>query len=117
MQLNMLKCKLHQARVTNAELDYDGSCAIDSRLLELAGIVEFEQIQIYNITNGARLVTYALEAPAGSGMICINGAAARLASPGDRVIIVSYCQLDETEARSFRPRVVLLGEGNSILPL
>ncbi len=112
-----MKAKLHQATVTQADLNYQGSVAIDSNLLKESGILPFEQVHIYNITNGARLVTYALEAPAGSGMICINGAAAHLASPGDRVIIVTYCQMTEVEGRTFRPRVVLLGERNTILPL
>ena len=84
MQLNILKCKLHQACVTHAELDYDGSCAIDKRLLDLAGIQEFEQIDIYNITNGERFTTYAILAEAGSGIISVNGAAAHKARVGDR---------------------------------
>ena len=87
MQLTMLKCKLHRARVTHSELDYDGSCAIDSRLLDLAGIMEFEQIQIYNIANGERFTTYAIKAEPGSAIISVNGAAAHKARVGDRVII------------------------------
>ena len=112
-----MKAKLHQATVTQADLNYQGSVAIDSLLLKESGILPFEQVHIYDITNGARLITYALEAPAGTGMICVNGAAARLVSPGDKVIIVAFCQLSEEEAREWRPKVVLLGENNSIIRL
>src|SRR5438445_8864866 len=87
MQLTLLKAKLHRACVTHAELDYDGSCAIDSKLLDAAGILEFEQINIYNIANGERFTTYAIKAEAGSGIISVNGAAAHKARVGDRVII------------------------------
>jgi aspartate 1-decarboxylase len=100
MHLHMLKCKLHQARVTHAELDYDGSCAIDGKLLDLAGMLEFEQIQIYNITNGERFTTYAIRAEEGSGIISVNGAAAHKARVGDRVIIASYAEMDEAAARA-----------------
>jgi aspartate 1-decarboxylase len=102
MQLNLLKCKLHQARVTHAELDYDGSCAIDSRLLELAGIVEFEQIQIYNITNGERFTTYAILAEPGSGI-------------GDRVIICAYANFEAAEAKIHKPRLVYLDAENRVV--
>ncbi|HUP91909.1 MAG TPA: aspartate 1-decarboxylase [Solimonas sp.] len=115
MQLHMLKCKLHRARVTHAELDYDGSCAIDSKLLELANIMEFEQIQIYNITNGERFTTYAIKAEAGSGLISVNGAAAHKARVGDRVIICAYTQLDEAAARVHKPRLVYLDEHNRVV--
>jgi aspartate 1-decarboxylase len=115
MQLNMLKCKLHRARVTHAELDYDGSCAIDSKLLELAGILEFEQIQIYNINNGERFTTYAIRAEAGSGIISVNGAAAHKARVGDRVIICCYTQLDASAARAHKPRLVYLDEHNRVV--
>ena len=114
MQLTMLKCKLHRARVTHAELDYDGSCAIDSRLLDLAGIMEFEQIQIYNIANGERFTTYAIRAEPGSGIISVNGAAAHKARVGDRVIICAYTGMDEGQARVFKPRLVYLDETNRV---
>ena len=115
MQLTMLKCKLHRARVTHAELDYDGSCAIDSRLLDLAGIMEFEQIQIYNIANGERFTTYAIKAEPGSGIISVNGAAAHKARVGDRVIICSYTGMEEAQARVFKPRLVYLDETNRVV--
>ena len=112
MQLTMLKCKLHRARVTHAELDYEGSCAIDGRLLDLAGIHEYEQIQIYNVGNGERFTTYAIPAAVGSGTIGVNGAAARLAQKGDLVIIVAYARMEEAEAKSFQPRVLLVDANN-----
>ena len=115
MQLTMLKCKLHRARVTHSELDYDGSCAIDSRLLDLAGIMEFEQIQIYNIANGERFTTYAIKAEPGSGIISVNGAAAHKARVGDRVIICSYTAMDEGQARVFKPRLVYLDETTRVV--
>lgn len=115
MQLTMLKCKLHRACVTHAEIDYEGSCAIDSRLLDLAGILEFEQIQIYNVTSGARFTTYAIRAEAGSGIISVNGAAAHRARVGDRVIICSYSEMDEGLARAYKPRLVYLDETNRVI--
>jgi aspartate 1-decarboxylase len=115
MHLNMLKCKLHQARVTHAELDYDGSCAIDGKLLDLADILEFERIDIYNITNGERFTTYAIRAEEGSGIISVNGAAAHKARVGDRVIICAYGVMDEAAARTLKPRLVYLDEGNRVV--
>lgn len=115
MQLTMLKCKLHRARVTHAELDYDGSCAIDSRLLDLAGIREFEQIEIYNITNGERFTTYAIQAEPGSGIISVNGAAAHRARVGDRVIICAYVGMSEAQAQVFKPRLVYLDDTNRVV--
>ena len=114
MHLSMLKAKIHRASVTHAELDYEGSCAIDDRLLEAAGIREFEQIHIYNITSGTRFVTYAIRADAGSGIISVNGAAAHRADPGDLVIIAAYGQLDEAEAENFKPTLVYMNRDNSI---
>src|SRR3546814_12456025 len=108
MQLNRLKCKLHRAWVTHAELDYEGSCAIDSKLLELANILEYEQIQIYNVTNGQRFTTYAIRAEAGSGIISVNGAAAHRAGVGDRVIICAYAQMEAAEAHVHTPHLVSL---------
>lgn len=114
MQLTMLKCKLHRACVTHAELDYEGSCAIDSKLLDLAGILEFEQVQIYNVTNGERFTTYAIRAEEGSGIISVNGAAAHKARVGDRLIICAYAGFDEAAARRHRPRLVYLNERNEV---
>jgi aspartate 1-decarboxylase len=115
MLITLLKGKLHQARVTHCELEYEGSCAIDCQLLQAAGIVPFEQIQIYNLENGERFTTYAIEAQSGSGIISLNGAAAHRAAVGHRVIICAYGQMDAAEARGFMPRLVYLGEGNRIL--
>lgn len=114
MQSIMLKAKLHQATVTHAELEYDGSCAIDTDLLRLTGLREFEQIQIYNITNGERFTTYIIEAEAGSGVISMNGAAAHKASPDDRVIICAYGNYSEQELLSHKPKLVYLGENNKV---
>lgn len=115
MQVTLLKGKLHQAAVTHAELHYDGSCAIDSNLLELAGILPFEQIQIYNINNGERLTTYAIRGEAGSGIISMNGAAARKVSVGDRIIICAYAAMPEAVAQTFEPRLVYLNEHNTVV--
>ena len=114
MLLNLMKAKIHQATVTEALLDYEGSIAIDEALLQEAGIRVYEQVHVYDITNGARLITYAIPAPAHSGKISINGAAARLVSPGDKVIIVAYCQYEEREVPYHRPRVLLLNDQNKI---
>ncbi len=114
MQLTVLKCKLHRACVTHSELDYEGSCAIDSDLLKLAGIHEYEQIQIYNVANGERFTTYAIKAEPGSRVISINGAAAHKAAPGDRVIICAYAGLDEKEIEQFKPTLVYLNEQNHV---
>ncbi len=110
--LTMLSGKLHQATVTQCDLNYEGSMAIDADLLELAGILPNEQIDVYNINNGARLTTYAIAATPGSGFVGLNGAAARHAMPGDRVIVASYVQLDEAAAATHEPKVVLLDERN-----
>ncbi len=114
MKLNMLKAKIHRATVTQAELDYEGSCAIDENLLEASGILEYEQIHIYNIANGERFVTYAIRGEAGSGMISVNGAAAHKASPGDLLIICAYAALEKTEAAAHRPRLVYPDEDNRV---
>ncbi|RCX33573.1 aspartate 1-decarboxylase [Thioalbus denitrificans] len=114
MQCTMLKCKLHQARVTHSELEYEGSCAIDGQLLDRAGIREYEQIHIYNLANGERFTTYAIRAEDGSGVISVNGAAAHKANPGDRVIICAYAVLDAAELTSHKPSLVYLDERNHI---
>ncbi len=114
MQITLLKGKLHMARVTQAELWYDGSCAIDAELVKKAGLREFEQIEIYNVDNGERFSTYVILAEAGSGTISMNGAAARKVQVGDRVIIAAYAQMEEEEAENFKPRLVYLGADNNI---
>lgn len=114
MRLNMLKCKLHQARVTHTELDYEGSCAIDSRLMDAAGILEYEQIHIYNIANGERFTTYAIRGEPGSRMISVNGAAAHKASVGDRIIICAYADVDQAELEAYRPTLIYCDEHNQI---
>ena len=114
MEITLLKAKLHKAAVTHSELSYEGSCAIDSALLDTAGILEYEQIQIYNLNNGERFTTYAIRAEAGSGVISVNGAAAHKAAPGDRVIICAYARLTEHEAANFKPTMVYLNENNII---
>lgn len=115
MHLTMLKAKLHRGRVTHAELHYEGSCAIDSKLLEAAGILEFEQINIYNVSNGERFTTYAIQAEPGSGVISVNGAAAHKARVGDTVIIAAYGTMDAAAARVFKPRLIYLNEQNRII--
>lgn len=114
MTLTMLKCKLHRACVTHAEVDYEGSCAIDGELLDRAGILEYEQIDIYNVTNGERFTTYAIRAEAGSRLISVNGAAAHKAAPGDRVIICAYARMSDAEASSHKPQLLYLDEHNAV---
>jgi aspartate 1-decarboxylase len=115
MQRTMLKSKLHRATVTHSELHYEGSCAIDENLLDAANIHEYEQIQIYNVTNGARFTTYAIRAARGSGTISVNGAAAHKANPGDLVIIATYAVYNELELARYEPQLVYIGEGNTIM--
>lgn len=114
MQRVLLKSKIHRATVTQAELNYVGSITIDAQLMEAADLVPYEQVQIYDITNGHRLTTYAVPGPAGSGMICINGAAAHLVRPKDLIIIASYGQYSESEVERHRPRIVLVDQHNRI---
>ncbi|HHS83623.1 MAG TPA: aspartate 1-decarboxylase [Gammaproteobacteria bacterium] len=114
MQSTMLKCKLHRAKVTQVELEYEGSCAIDSCLLDSAGIHEYEQIHIYNVSNGERFVTYAIRAEEGSGVISVNGGAARRAARGDIVVICAYASLNQQELANFKPTLVYLDETNRI---
>ena len=108
----MLKSKIHRATVTEANLEYEGSVTIDSLLMDAADLLPYEQVQIYDCTNGSRLTTYAIPGEAGSGEICINGAAAHLVKPGDVVIIASYAQLDDREARGFEARRVFVDRAN-----
>lgn len=114
MQITVLKAKLHRARVTQVLPDYEGSCAIDAALLARAGIREFEQVHVYNVTNGQRLVTYAILAPEGSGTVSLNGSAARAAVVGDVIIIAAYALLTPEEAGHHRPRLVYLDHENRI---
>jgi aspartate 1-decarboxylase len=117
MQRTLLGGKIHRATVTQADLHYVGSITIDQDLMDAADLVEGEQVQVVDIDNGARLVTYAIEGPAGSGVIGINGAAARLISPGDLVIIMSFHQVDERERADHVARVVHVDERNRIVEL
>lgn len=114
MELTLLKAKLHQATVTHAELHYEGSCAIDSDLLDAAGMLEYEQIEIYNITNGKRFATYIIRGEAGSGVISVNGAAAHQADPGDCIIICAYARMPAHEAPLYKPALVYLDANNKI---
>ncbi|HCO25988.1 MAG: aspartate 1-decarboxylase [Gimesia sp.] len=113
MKRVLLKSKIHRATVTEANLEYNGSVTIDRELMDAADIVEYEQVQIYNITSGTRLTTYAIIGEPGSGVICINGAAAHLVKPQDLVIIASYAEYKEKEARRHQPKVVLVDSQNS----
>ena len=106
MQLSMLKGKIHRATVTQAELNYVGSITVDEDLLDKAGILEYEKVQIVNINNGERFETYIIKGERGSGVVCLNGAAARKAQPGDIIIIMSYALMDFEEAKTFKPSVV-----------
>jgi aspartate 1-decarboxylase len=114
MQITMLKAKLHRATVTHSELGYEGSCAIDGNILDLSGIREYEQIQIYNVNNGARFTTYAIRAEEGSGLFSVNGAAARLACPGDLIIVCAYAILDQKEAETHKPTLIYFNEKNQV---
>lgn len=112
MTLTMFKSKLHQMKVTEANLHYEGSITIDQELLDKAGILPYEKVQVVNITNGARLETYTIPGDAGSRICCLNGAAARKTQVGDRVIIISYAEMEPEEAETFKPKVVVVDENN-----
>lgn len=112
MTLTMLKSKIHRATVVEANLDYVGSITVDPDLLEAAGILEYEKVTVVDVTNGARLETYTIEGERGSGMICLNGAAAKLINKGDIVIIMAYAQVSENEAKTMKPKVVFVDENN-----
>ena len=114
MLVTLMKAKLHRATVTQADLDYEGSIAIDADLLDAAGIFPHEQVDVLNITNGQRFTTYAIEAPRGARVIGVNGAAARLVQKNDKVIVVTYGQLPQEQARQWSPTVVLLDDRNEI---
>ncbi len=114
MQLTMLKGKIHRAVVKQAELSYVGSITVDPDLLDAAGILEYEQVQVVDIENGSRLETYTIAGERGSGMICLNGAAARCVQVGDHIILMAYCQLSPDEAAKHRPKVVFVDEENAV---
>ena len=111
----MLKSKLHRVTVTHSELHYEGSCAIDETLMEAADIREYQQIDIYNVSNGERFTTYAIKAQRDSGVISVNGAAAHKANPGDIIIIATYAMFNELELQKFRPDLVYVNERNQIV--
>lgn len=117
MMLNMFKAKIHRATVTEANLNYVGSITIDKTLLEASNILPGERVQIVNNNNGARLETYVIEGKKDSGVICLNGAAARLVQPGDSVIIIAYAYMDANEAKEFKPSVVFVDDNNKIVEL
>lgn len=113
MLFTVLKSKIHRATVTQADPDYVGSITIDQKLMDAAGLLEYEQVQIADIDNGNRLVTYVIAGKFGSGTICINGAGAKLVSCGDKIIIMSYCQLTPEESQCFKPTIIFVDSGNS----
>lgn len=115
MLITMLKAKLHRPSVTHSELGYEGSCAIDGNFLDLSGIREYEQIQIYNVNNGARFTTYAIRAEAGSRVFSVNGAAARLACPGDVLIICAYAMVDEQALDTYKPNLIYFDKDNNVV--
>jgi aspartate 1-decarboxylase len=115
MRRTLFKSKIHRATVTHADLEYEGSVSIDEDLMDAADILEYEAVHIWNITRGTRLQTYAIRGQRGSGIICINGAAAHLNKPGDLVILATFADFDEAEARSLKPNVVLVDKANKIV--
>ncbi|MBU3190669.1 aspartate 1-decarboxylase [Clostridium bowmanii] len=114
MIITMLKSKIHRATITEAKLNYVGSITIDKSLMDNAHILEYEKVQIVDIDNGERFETYAIAGESDSGVMCINGAAARCVQPGDKIIIMTYCQIHEEEARKFKPTVVFVDETNNV---
>ena len=117
MQLSMLKGKIHRATVTQADLNYVGSITVDKTLLDAAGILQYEKVHIVDINNGSRFETYTISGEPGSGVICLNGAAARLVQPGDKIILMAYAQMDEEEAKNHEPKVVFIGDDNKIIDI
>jgi len=114
MQIQVLKSKIHRATVTDANINYVGSITIDEALMKAANIIEFEKVQVHNINNGERIETYVIKGKKGSGVICLNGAAARKFLPNDTVIIVSYATMDFEAAKTFKPTIAFPGKGNRI---
>lgn len=115
MQIQVFKSKIHRAKVTQAELNYVGSITIDEELMEAAGLIENEKVQVVNINNGERLETYVIRGKRGSGVICLNGPAARKAQVGDVVIVISYATMDFEEAKKFKPSVIFPDENNRLI--
>ncbi len=116
MQRNMLKSKIHRATLTGADLQYEGSITIDRDLMDAADIIPYEAVSVWNVTNGSRFETYAIEGERGSGVVCVNGAAARLVAPRDMVIVASFVSMDAEEARQHEPKLVFVDEKNRITP-
>jgi len=114
MQLSMFKSKIHRATVTEANVDYEGSVTIDQDLLDAADMLAWEEVHVWDVDNGARLVTYILPGPRGSGVVCVNGGAAHLVKPGDKVILACFATMDAEEARKHQPTVVLVDDDNRI---
>ena len=114
MQRIMLKSKIHRATVTGTDIDYEGSITLDEALLEKSDIIHGEQVHVLNLNNGQRIVTYAIPAPRGSGTVLLNGPAARTALPGDKVIIITYCNVDEAEVGAHEPNIILVDERNRV---
>jgi aspartate 1-decarboxylase len=112
MRRTFLYAKIHRMIVTDANLEYEGSITLDEVLMEQAGLAPYQQVDVYNVTRGTRLTTYAIVGPRGAGDCCLNGAAAHLVDPGDRVIVAAYCELEEHEVAGHRPQIVLVGEDN-----
>ncbi len=115
MYLTMMKSKIHRATVTEANLNYVGSITIDEDLMDLVELLPNEKVQVVDNNNGARLETYVIPGPRGSGVICLNGAAARLVHPGDTVIIIAYAMMTREEAKVYKPRIAIMGEGNKVI--
>ena len=114
MDIEVLKSKIHRAVITEANLNYVGSLTLDESLMDAAGMIEYEKVQIVNVNNGTRIETYLIKGKSGSGICCLNGPAARQGAVGDVVIVISYARMDFVEAKKFRPRIVFLKEGNKI---
>lgn len=117
MLLNMFKSKLHRGTVTQADINYVGSVTIDSKLLDQSDILPGERVQIVNLNNGERFETYTIKGESGSGVICVNGAAARLVQPGDKVIIIAYAMMDQESAKSYQPKVLVLNDKNEVVSI
>lgn len=115
MKIKLLKSKIHRAKVTDANLKYEGSIAIDSELMQKAGFCNYEKVHVLNLTNGSRLETYVIPDVRGSKNVCINGAAAHLVFPGDRVIVLSYCLMDVSKVKEYAPKIIRLNQNNNIV--
>ncbi len=114
MNVSLMRTKIHRATITEADLNYEGSLTVDEDLMDAAGMLDYEQVHVVNITNGSRLVTYLIKGERGSGIICLNGAAARLGHKGDKVIVIAYADMTIEEAKKFSPRVVWVDDNNKM---